>query len=383
MKIVSLLNVSKGSTGERPLSRENSGEFQLKRPGSRASSSESLNDSGSGSKTATEKIIDSRSSSNENISEDKVKQNIEKRRQRHTSGGSSDRNSTIETLTDADTGEDPLSHGLRRRVNNSNYGKRTESGSETDDCSPTSTKENVISIKDRSPSPGPGFVRKGSYRRKRTTSGESEENENFRDILPDKHELVPNRRRPSGESHDVDKVKLAVGSSSRGASGGAVEKSKTRPWAKRTASDPNIGVGASVVVRKTGSQPDLSKDVSASRHEQLERPSSRIPVMSKVVKQTDASDKVESNQSPFALSRVARGRQSERVKVAKKEVSTGKRSSSVGAAANRARNESPVIADKPPLAKPISKAGEKSGNKEGSGSQKSSRSASKEELIRR
>ena len=372
-----LLNVSKGSTGDRTMSRENSGEFQLKRPGSRASSSESLNGSGSGSKTAIEKIIDSRSSSNENITEEKVKQNSEIRRQRRTSGGSSDRNSTIETLTDADTEEDPLSCGLRRRLNNSGSGKRTESGSETDDCSPTSTKENVISIKDRSPSPGPGFVRKGSYRRKHTTSGGSEESDSFRDILPDKRELVPNRRKLSGETHDVDKIKLAAGSSSRSTSGGAVEKSKVRPWARRTASDPNIESDVNVVVGKTGSQPDLSKDVS--RQEQSERPSSRIPVKCKPVKQSETSDKAKGDQSPFAMSRVARGRQSERVKVAKKEVSTGKRSSSVGAAT---RQESSVGAEKPPLAKPLSKTGEKAANKEASGSQKS-RSASKEELIRR
>ena len=369
----SLLIAGKGSSNEpKSLSRENSGEFHLKRPASRTSSSESLNGSGSGSRTALEKLLDSRSSSAENISEEKVKSNSEGRRQRNTSGGSTDRNSTVETLTDGDTGEDPLFCGLKRRTNRNGSGRRTESGSETDEYSPTSTKDNVISIKERSPSPATGFVRKGSYRRKRTTSGGSEDNDSFRDILPDKHELVTNRRKASEESHEVEKN---TGSTN----GSSVEKSKgQRPWKRRAASDPCLENKTSSVAGRSGSQPDLSNK-DDSHLIQSDKQSSKIPVKSKI---GDVGGQPEGHQSPFAMSRGVRGRQSERVKVAKKEVPRGKRSSSVGAARNGEKQDSHVVADKPPLAKAVGK-GEKGDNKEAAVSQKSSRSASREELIRR
>ena len=373
MEESSFLSAGKSPSNEgKSLSRENSGEFQLKRPASRTSSSESLNGSGSGSRTALEKLLDSRSSSAENISDDKV--NFEGRRQRNTSGGSTDRNSTFETLTDGDTGEDPLSCGLKRRSNRNGSGRRTESGSETDEYSPTSTKDNVINIKERSPSPATGFVRKGSYRRKRTTSGGSEENDSFRDILPDKHELVTNRRKMSEQSREMEKNTRSTNDSS-------VERSKgQRPWKRRTASDPCLENKTSSVGGRSGSQPDLSnKDSSGSHHVQSDKQSSKIPVKSKV---GDASGQPEDHQSPFAMSRGVRGRQSERVKVAKKEVPRGKRSSSVGAARNGEKRDSLVVADKPPLAKAIGKT-EKGDNKEAAVSQKSSRSASREELIRR
>ena len=371
----SLLSAGKGPSNEpKSLSRENSGEFHLKRPASRTSSSESLNGSGSGSRTALEKLLDSRSSSTENISEEKVKSNSERKRQRNTSGGSTDRNSTIETLTDGDTGEDPLFCGLKRRTNRNGSGRRTESGSETDEYSPTSTKDNVISIKERSPSTATGFVRKGSYRRKRTTSGGSEDNDSFRDILPDKHELVTSRRKTAEESHEVEKNTGSTNDSS-------VEKSKgQRPWKRRAASDPCLENKTSSVAGRSGSQPDLSsKDSSGSHLVQSDKQSSKIPVKSKI---GDTNDLPEGHQSPFAMSRGVRGRQSERVKVAKKEVPRGKRSSSVGAARNGEKQDSHVVADKPPLAKAAGKA-EKGDNKEAAVSQKSSRSASREELIRR
>ena len=369
----SFLSAGKGPSNEgKSLSRENSGEFQLKRPASRTSSSESLNGSGSGSRTALEKLLDSRSSSAENISDDKV--NSEGRRQRNTSGGSTDRNSTFETLTDGDTGEDPLSCGLKSRTNRNGSGRRAESGSETDEYSPTSTKDNVINIKERSPSPATGFVRKGSYRRKRTTSGGSEENDSFRDILPDKHELVTNRRKTSEQSQEVEKNTRKTNDSS-------VEKSKgQRPWKRRAASDPCLENKTSSVAGRSGSQPELSnKDSSGSHYVQSDKQSSKIPVKSKV---GDNNGQPEDHQSPFAMSRGVRGRQSERVKVAKKEVPRGKRSSSVGAARNGEKQDSQVVADKPPLAKAVGKP-EKGDNKEATVSQKSSRSASREELIRR
>ena len=367
----SLHGLGKGMSNEhKSLSRENSGEFQLKRSGSRASSSESLNGSGSGSRSTIEKLLDSRSSSSENISEDRVRLNSDARRQRNNSGGSTDRNSIVETLTDGDTGEDPLACGLKRKAKGISS-RRPESGSETDDYSPTSTKDNVISIKDRSPSPGSGFVRKGSYRRKRTTSGGSEDNENFRDILPDKRELVPNRRRMSGEIQELDKAKHS--SYSPQSTNDSAEKSKSqqqRPWKRRAASDSCLENQSN-----SSSPVSLKNGASGSSREQ----SSKIPIKSQP---GEASYQTEEHQSPFAMSRVARGRHSERVRVAKKEVPTGKRSSSVGAARDRGKQSSDVVADKPPLAKPSGKS-EKVDNKDGAVLQKSSRSASREELIRR
>ncbi len=396
----------RASVGERPrISRENSGEYQLKRPASRTSSNESLSGSGSGSKSAIEKIIDSRSSSNENVSDEKnSKKASPKIRQRHSSGGSSDRCSATETLTDADTGEDPLSSGLKRRgtFTKKPASKRTESGSETDEnYSPTSTKDkDPVNVKERSPSPS-SFVRRGSYRRKRTTSGGSEESENMREILPDKHDMYPPNRRRSNESQD-DKGRPGTGipRSQESSPRGSNLPVRDRPWARRETSDSEPESPSNTLNKRAGSQPNLSRVGSQS---ELSAPKSKIPTKGKIIKSSSASEvtiKERSpspgpqkrspspgptkrspspgpQESPVAMARNVRGRLSERVKVAKKEVKTEKRASSVGAIENRA--DAAVVAEKPPLAKPLGKPEGKSGKE----SQKSSRSASKEELIKR
>ncbi len=331
---------------ERPLSRENSGEFLLRRPGSRASSNESLNCSESGPMTSAGE----RSPGVENASEDgTLGSGNETGRCRNLSGGS-----------DADAAEDALAVGLRRQAV-----RRAESGgSEPEELSPASTAENAVSVKDRSPSPASGMVRKGSHRKRRTASG-SDDNDSIRDILPDRHELVTNRRRLSGEFQNTEPVNRSP-SSLRSASDGAVEKSKTeqnRTGGRRVASDSSIQSRILFSADDTSGQQEVSD--SSGELVQAADPGgarkNRIPIGERP--------------SHPALSRSERGRQSERVKVAKKEVNTSKRSSSVGASANR---NSSVLVDKPPLAKPVPKSGDR--NAEGI---KSARSASKEELRKR
>ncbi len=332
------------------LSRENSAESQPKQLRSRAAASDSVNVEDSASRRQRE--------------EDAAQIQCNERK-RHLSSGSSDRNSAAETLTDADTGEDPLSSGLRRRSVRTETTRRMESGSETDEHSPASTRENVISVKERSPSPGTtGLVRRGSRRKRRTASGGSEENEAIRDILPDKHDLMTGRRRVSGSGDVLNSSPNAL----RSASDGAVEKAKQqKSQARRTASDSNLeNRSYPVLVRGTGS--DLTDTQSDART--LEK--SKIPVKAK--------DRSEEPTEPLcSLSRSNRGRHSERVKTAKREVVDNKRSSSVGATRGR-ESHAGVVVEKPPLAKPVVRAGDKSSGRDGG---KSSRSSSKEELRNR